>query len=89
MTLWDTAVTVDEFVVDGNPIHQAAFRTARTTIEGKFASLLVSLSDEPVARALITRALEGWNVAEALGAELTSILRPPTAPQTIELIGAV
>jgi diguanylate cyclase (GGDEF)-like protein len=86
MTLWDTAVRVDEFVVDGNPTHQAAFRDARTRIETNFAALLASLDAEPVARALASTAHEDWRAAEALGEELTSVSRPATDPGTIEMM---
>lgn len=86
MAMWDTAVSVDEFVIDGNPTHQAAFRDARTKIDTNFAVLLDSLAGEPVARALATQANDTWNAARALGEDLTSVLRPATAPQTIELM---
>src|SRR6218665_2676236 len=86
VTLWDTAVRVDEFVVDGNPRHQAAFREARTRIESNFASLLARLGTNPVAHALATKAHEDWKAAEALGEELTSVIHPATAPETIEMM---
>ena len=86
MTMWDTAVRVDEFVIDGNPTHQAAFREARTRIDTNFAQLLDSLAAQPVARALATQANEAWNIARGLGEELTSVSRPATAPETIELM---
>lgn len=86
MTIWDVAVRVDEFIIDGNPTHQAAFREARTRIDSNFAVLIDSLAEEPVARTLATQARDDWNAAKALGQELTSVLRPATAPETVELM---
>lgn len=86
LMLWDTAITVDEFVESGNPTHQAGFRAGRTEVETEFATLLTSLSGEPVAHALVSGAYDDWQAAEALGNELISVLRPAGDPETVELM---
>lgn len=84
--VWDTALSVDEFVISGNPTHQAAFRASRTDIERSFVGLIATLTDDVVARELASQAHEHWKETSALGEELTSVLRPADAPATIELM---
>jgi diguanylate cyclase (GGDEF)-like protein len=85
LQLWDVAISVDEFVEEGNPTHKAAYRAGRTGLETDFASLLASLNeDEPVAHALVKNAEADWTAAEAFGEELVSVLRPAGDPQTVE-----
>jgi len=84
MAMWDAASRVDEFVIDGNPVHQNAYRDARTRIDTKFAVLLASLANQPVPRALAEQANADWQAARVLGEELTTVTRPVTSPETIE-----
>jgi diguanylate cyclase (GGDEF)-like protein len=86
LTLWDTAIAVDEFVEDHDPARQAAFRSGRTGIEADLAALLARVRTEPAAGALVTQALEDWRAADKLGLELVSVLRPPGDPAVIEMM---
>ena len=66
----DTVVSVDEFVEDRNPEHQAAYRRYRGEVEGAFAALVRDLGDLPAAQDLVRRAQDAWTIADRHATEL-------------------
>lgn len=79
----NSLVPVDEFIEDGDPVHQRAYREARTRIETEFAALGEAVKDEPAAYALVQRARDEWTTADRQATELISVQQRRGDPAAI------
>jgi diguanylate cyclase (GGDEF)-like protein len=77
LLIWDALVPVDEFVEEGNQIHQAAYRSLRAQIEAAFARLDEAMKSEPAARTLVQRARDEWTAADRYANGLISVPAQP------------
>ena len=81
--VWDAVVPVDEYVEEGNPVHQEAYRSLRAHIEGGFAGLVETVAGDAAAASLLQRARESWADADEHATELISVQAAADDPRTV------
>lgn len=82
----EAIVPVDEFLEDGDPAHQAAYRTTRNNVEDHFARLLKNMDGDPNVKSLLSRARADWSDADKHAMEILNSFEKRGTPQITSAI---
>jgi hypothetical protein len=83
LLLWDSVVSLDEYVEDGNATRAEAYHGIRKRIEIGFANLQDALAYDPATQTLVERARADWTEADRIATGLLSLPAPGNA-QSVE-----